>query len=234
MRFVPRVEPRFREEYDAERPTAASGYVAYAVLHDRGFPDAGCARCAQETHRQKKEREPGYSADQELSPETYRLGGPNGMRERAVDSELVLLRWSEKQMLGVGKGTGQRAEELGGQGSLAPSHKNERKPEQQSVQRDQVEPHFVVLIERFVVADRVHQEVRDECRRDCFPAAPEHHGAACPHSSMNKRDHLSASITDRLSRISGRNNVTSSGQRTALDRARMYLRERLWEPRRHP
>ena len=125
------------------------------------------------------------------------------MRERAVDSELVLLRWSEKQMLGVGKGTGQRAEELGGQGSLAPSHKNERKPEQQSVQRDQVESHFVVLIERFVVADRVNQEVRDECRRDCFPAAPEHHGAACPHSSMNKRDHLSASITDRLSRITG-------------------------------
>ena len=69
--FVHRVEPRFREEYDAERPTASSGYVAYAGLHDRGFPGVGCARRAQETHRQKKEREPGYSADQELSPETY-------------------------------------------------------------------------------------------------------------------------------------------------------------------
>ncbi len=126
MRFVPRVEPRYSEEYDAERPTAASGHVACGVLRDRGFPGVGCARCAQETHRQKKEREPGYSADQELSPETYRLGGPNGMWELDMDFELVLLRWPEKQMLGVGKSTGQRAEGLGGQGSLAPSHKNER------------------------------------------------------------------------------------------------------------
>ena len=126
MRFVPRVEPRFRKEYDPERPTAASGYVAYDVLRDQGFPRVGCARCTQETRRQKKERDPGYSANQELSSETYRLGGPNGMRELGMDFRLVLLCWPEKQMLGVGKGTGQRAEELWGQGSMAPSHKNER------------------------------------------------------------------------------------------------------------
>ena len=81
MRSVLDVEPRFRKEYDPERPAAASGYVAYDALHDRGYPGVSCARCISVTHRQNKEREPGYSANQELASDTYRLGGPYGMRE---------------------------------------------------------------------------------------------------------------------------------------------------------
>lgn len=107
------------------------------------------------------------------------------MRQVAMNRGFHECQSPANDMLGVGKSASQRAEALGGKGAKALGHNRQAEREQQSVQREQIEPQVLVLVERLGVINCVHHEVRDQRCRDCRPGTAENHPAGCPQGTVN-------------------------------------------------